>query len=341
VKDRTKRIEEALPQQSQEIRLAIDRTAQLDQRLQQQSQKTQATSDRTTQLDQKLQEQSREIRLASDRTAQLDQRLQDQSQKIQLGSDRAGRIEAALQQQSQKTQATSDRTGQLDQRLQEQSREIRLAGDRTGRNEAALVELRNSMAHHQKKVLKISVAPFPIIHESLFCPARPMDGLIRHLTAVHGGAAAMLSRGVIEVHGSSLWNSNAEMAAPKLVDQNENSYFHSAGSPGQWVYIDFKAMRVLPTHYTLMSRRSSGANDRNLKSWILEASETGGQGPWVEMAIERDRTDLNGQGFRYTFPIKRPFAGRCIRIRSIAPAFGNEGLVLAGMELFGTLMKSE
>jgi hypothetical protein len=320
VNERTKRIEEALPQQLQEIRLAGDRTAQHEEKLQDQLQKIQLVGDRAGRIEAALEQQLQKTQATSDRTVQLDQKLQ---------------------QQLQKTQATSDHTVQLDQKLQEQTREIRLAGDRTGRNEAALLELRNSMADHQKKVLKISLPPFPILHESLFCPARPMDGLIRHLTTVHGGPAAMLARGVIEVHGSSLWDSTSEYAASKLVDQNENSYFVSDAAPGQWICIDFKTMRVLPNHYTLLSRKDKGPNDRNLKSWILEASETGDQGPWVKIATERDRAELNGKGFRYTFPIKRQFAGRCIRIRSIAPPFGYEGLVLAGMELFGALMKPE
>jgi hypothetical protein len=82
---------------------------------------------------------------------------------------------------------------------------------------------------------------------------------------------------VIERHGSSNWNATSEFAASKLVDQNENSYFHPAAEPSPWISIDFKRSRVFPTNDIFFSRK--GAHYRTLQSWIREGSETGTEGP--------------------------------------------------------------
>jgi hypothetical protein len=204
--------------------------------------------------------------------------------------------------------------------------------------EAELSQLRQSIADQEQRLLRANVTPFfSVVHESVFSPLQPMNGLIQYLASVSSGAAAVVSKQVIELRASSTIP-YLEYEAAKLVDQKENTYFHSSGGAGQWISIDFKGMRVSPTYYTLLARNNYGPNDCNLKSWVLEGSETGKDSSWVEMDIGQDRAELNARGFRHTFPVKRRADCRFIRLRSIGPHFGDDALVLAGMELFGALM---
>jgi hypothetical protein len=256
----------------------------------------------------------------SSEISELVSRVSSLSAQVDLLSHELKRNSAAAETALQKAIASID--CKLNAAIEQQS-------GRTGRLEAELSELRNQQL--------LRFAPFPIVHESPFSPSRPMDGLIRHLATVSGGVSAMLSGQVIEVCASSMHS--APHCPAKLVDQDENSYFCSAGGIGHWICIDFKSKRVLPTYYTLMARNNDGANVHNLRSWVLEGSETGSDGSWREMDVESDRVELNGKGFRYTFPVKSPIACRFVRLRSIGAQHGGNALVLAGMELFGTLMQ--
>jgi hypothetical protein len=164
-----------------------------------------------------------------------------------------------------------------------------------------------------------------------------MDGLLRHLMTVSSRASAILSRQTIELRGSSVLKNDARYAAVRLVSQEDNSCFHSDSGSDQWLSIDFKSMRVSLTHYTLFMRSDFGAHVHNLRYWVLEGSETGTD-------VERDRAELNGRGFRSTFSVKQRFVCRFVRLRSIGPYLTchnlPDALVVAEIELFGTLMKS-
>jgi hypothetical protein len=168
-----------------------------------------------------------------------------------------------------------------------------------------------------------------------------MNGLIFHLTNQCGGASQLISRKVIEVSASSPFDSTGRYSAEKLVDQDKTTYFHLKCGARQWISIDFKNMRILPTHYTLLSRSNYGANVGNLKSWILEGTDTGQGEDWFELDLRRDRPELNDRGALATFPVQSPRLCRRLRLTSTACYYHEEYLVLAGMELFGTLMIPE
>jgi hypothetical protein len=198
-----------------------------------------------------------------------------------------------------------------------------------------LLELRKGLCDWERRIPNLSVGHFPIVHEAFLSPDRPLEGILRYLSNECGGSDQMLSKQVIALTSSSDYDRSGQYSVSKLIDPNKETYFHSAHGSGQWISVDFQAMRVSPTHYTLLSRNTE--NGFNLKSWVLEGSETGSDQDWFEMDIRRDTMELNGSAYRGTFCVKNPAVCRYIRLRSIAPHYGEDYLVLAGLELFGTL----
>jgi hypothetical protein len=163
-----------------------------------------------------------------------------------------------------------------------------------------------------------------------------MNGLIEYLaqTARRG----MVAPELIEVRASS---TEGGSGPDKVVDRNPNTYLHSERVSGQWFGIDFKTMRVKPTYYTMLGRNDKHPNDRYPRSWVLEGSDAGFDGPWTRISTQNNRSEVNGPGACFTFRVDTILSCRFIRLRLTDKPWGLdrnfEGLVLAGLELFGTL----
>jgi hypothetical protein len=103
-----------------------------------------------------------------------------------------------------------------------------------------------------------------------------------------------------------------------------------AGRTGQWICLDFKALRIETTHYTLRTY-DRGPNWAHLKSCVVEASDDGAS--WTEI----DRCENNGdRGAVKTFAVAWSGSFRMIRLRQTDPNHrGNNHLVLCAFEVFG------
>jgi hypothetical protein len=154
----------------------------------------------------------RQSKLISDlisRVSELESRIEILSGEIETRSASPdARFEAAIQNQNNHTESRFH--AELKEQSTNLTKEIRSGIARTSKLEIELSELRKSIADREQRFLKANLAPFPIVHESVFSPSRSMDGLLRHLATVCGSAAAMLSRGLIEVRASSVTNENSK-----------------------------------------------------------------------------------------------------------------------------------
>jgi hypothetical protein len=79
-------------------------------------------------------------------------------------------------------------------------------------------------------------------------------------------------------------------------DFESDSHFESKNEPDQWVYSDFREMRVRPTHYTLRTV------DR--KSWVVEGSLGGNS--WTEIDRQTDNRDFGGGVNPASFSVSNP-----------------------------------
>jgi hypothetical protein len=263
--------------------------------------------------------------------------LQSLSAQVEKTDGLVARVAAledrASRRQTEQEAALGGMTARFEEAIQKQTAQLRELKDQSAATVKQLTAkadpVRSSPARTvpEKPVPKPSPSPTPtpgrVVHESRFDKSRPMDGLIRYLA--------------FEPKCSS--SCDAERWGPdKLADGNEDTYYHSDDGNNQWVGIDFKNMRVQVTHYTLLARRNKGPDDRNPRSWTLEGSTAGFGGPWTELDARKDQRELNGRGNRATFPVTSALPWRVIRVRATGAPYGHSGLVLAGLELFGTLI---
>jgi hypothetical protein len=76
-----------------------------------------------------------------------------------------------------------------------------------------------------------------------------LDGIVSHLTSACRGNVHVL--GVADISVSHV---NWSYVAKNAVDlRNRNSFSQSSGPADSWIHYDFKNIRVLPTHYALLS----------------------------------------------------------------------------------------
>jgi hypothetical protein len=211
----------------------------------------------------------------------------------------------------------------------------------TAQLQQRVVQLTETLSLQLQAALSAAEPRSDILYQSTFSPAQPMCGLIAWLGGRAGGNTTMTHTGCVRVRGSSAWDEPGRNPE-KILDESPNTYYHSAGRSGQWVMIDFSTVRVRPTYCTLLSRRDFDRDNRNLKSWVLEGSNVDDVFSWIQLASERNQSALNGRGKCYSFPVEAKRGYRFIRLRSTGPAWGPyDGLVIAGLELFGQLLTSQ
>jgi hypothetical protein len=99
----------------------------------------------------------------------------------------------------------------------------------------------------------------------------------------------------------------------------------------EWICLDFKTLRIEPTHYTIQ------AGDRVvLKSWAVEGSDDGAL--WTEIDRCENNSDLNGRRAMKTFAFCRSRSFGRIRLLQTGPNHeANNQLVLRAVEFFGTV----
>lgn len=162
------------------------------------------------------------------------------------------------------------------------------------------------------------------------------DGIIAHLTRQCGGN--IVDNNIVDVTTTNVfWHD-----LPRNVfDLDTETSFCSDDKSDQWICIDFKDRKVVPSRYSLSSDR--------LKSWIIEGSAYGSV--WKELDRRDDNEDLNGTpaaNNEWTikeeiFSVFAQHECRFIRLRQTGSTHtGHIGmrdrdLVLHKIEFFGTL----
>jgi hypothetical protein len=176
------------------------------------------------------------------------------------------------------------------------------------------------------KFLKRVTRSFPAIAGS------PLNGIIHHLTLECGGNVA--DRGIVSITADRPCSDSSGLAARNVADLEANSYFYCADAENMWVCYDFKNMKVVLTDYSIRSRYHYAA--LNLKSWVMEVSNTGAD--WTDVDRRENRDELCGANVVRSFSVSKPSTGRYVRLRQIGPnSSGSFDTVVSGFELFGAL----
>jgi hypothetical protein len=161
--------------------------------------------------------------------------------------------------------------------------------------------------------------------------SNPLDGLISYLTAKCGGNVH--DKGAVEVTASSV---NGSSFAPRNVtDLRTKLSFASDNKPGQWICLDFKELRIEPTHYTIQTS-GWGGYQCPLKSWAIEGSDGDS---WTEIDCHENNSDFNDKFTVKTFAISRSGSFRKIRLRQTGKNHrDNNHLILSDFEVFGAVV---
>lgn len=120
--------------------------------------------------------------------------------------------------------------------------------------------------------------------------------------------------------------------------ENQNKVFRSGNSENNWICFDFKEHRVVPTHYTIKSRKCR-PNDIHPRSWVVEGSAD--ESSWETIDAESNCSYLNGRNLVHTFALNHPKTTkfRYIRMRCTGPDWSNTYyLMLDSFEIYGRLI---
>jgi hypothetical protein len=160
----------------------------------------------------------------------------------------------------------------------------------------------------------------------------PPEGIISFLRTPIGGNA--FEHKTVDIAAKSVYDG---YPALRIAEFDKTDHYCSQNTPGQFVYYDFKTMRVLPRGYSIRTQ-SAGVNGSHLRSWVIEAAND--LSNWVEIDSCRDNSDLNSPLVHQCFPIRAPpnESSRFVRLRMTGKSHsGNDYLYIAGFELFGDL----
>jgi hypothetical protein len=162
-----------------------------------------------------------------------------------------------------------------------------------------------------------------------------ISGIISHMTMKCGGN--IHDRGVVEITASSVYQDYDSSCAPRNAADfgGKVSEFASKNKPDQWIFWDFKALRIEPTHYTLWTWEGD-LNEHHLQSWAVEESDDGAS--WTEIDRRENPSDLNNWSAVKTFAVARSGSFRRIRLRQTGPNHRDgSSLALSVFEVFGAV----
>jgi hypothetical protein len=166
---------------------------------------------------------------------------------------------------------------------------------------------------------------------------KPLDGILAHLTRKCGGNVH--DKGVVDITSSSIDGDNPEYGPKNIANFTDSSHFGTKNQQGSWLCLNFKQMRIIPTHYTLVTFHDCrGWTAQHPHSWILKGRDDKSQ---CRVFDERKGvTELNGPDRTATFAISKTMKCSAIWLTVSAPNWGEEfGLELYAFEVFGTLLE--
>jgi hypothetical protein len=151
-----------------------------------------------------------------------------------------------------------------------------------------------------------------------------LSGIVSHLMGKCGGN--IHDKGVVEITASSSSN-----RARNTANLEDDSCFCSENTPGQWICLDFKTLRIEPTHYTI--RAGYGFY---LKNWAVEGSDDGAS--WTGIDRRENNSDLSKAWDMKTFTVSRSGSFERIRLCQTGPNHWSiNQLVLSAFEVFGAV----
>lgn len=155
------------------------------------------------------------------------------------------------------------------------------------------------------------------------------DGLVGYWTRKCGGNVH--EKGVIT--GTASCRDRPGCEAKNAVELGTKSYFCSRDKPNSWICYQFKS-NVIPTSYSIRTH-----DGRYPKSWVLEFSGSGANGPWQVVDQHTNNEDLNAPYVTHEFRLtSSPGFSTCfVRLRQTGPNHdGDNSLCLNSFEVFGT-----
>ena len=140
----------------------------------------------------------------------------------------------------------------------------------------------------------------------------------------------------ISITASSIYSDN-ENYQPRnvILFDDHRKWFESNEKSNNWLCIDFKDHRIIPTDYSIRSYPCS-YNSHHPKSWIVECSNDNIK--WEMVDEEKDFSYLNGNNYSHTFTMnhQKQTEFRYIRIRLTGPSWGNgDYLKFDSFEVYG------
>jgi hypothetical protein len=141
----------------------------------------------------------------------------------------------------------------------------------------------------------------------------------------------------VKVDASSFWSADHEPA--KILDPSTSSYFCSAkdGASGQWIRWAFQGLIVRPFAYAIRSAPCD-RGWHHPKTWVLESSNSGIDGPWKEIHKVENDSSLQGRSLFARYSITTEADCRFIRFRQPGVSHSNSHyLGFAAVEFFGSL----
>jgi hypothetical protein len=155
----------------------------------------------------------------------------------------------------------------------------------------------------------------------------PLDGIIAALTKECGGNVN--DQTIVKVAASAFDSSDYPKNAADLGNTN---HFQTPNQPNQWLRYDFINRRVKLTDYAIAAH----TNNYFLRSWVVEGSNDGDDGPWVSVHSREENTEAHPDHPIATFSVPSSDFYRFIRLRQTGKnANGTHYLILHGFEVFG------
>ncbi|KAK8843052.1 hypothetical protein M9Y10_025240 [Tritrichomonas musculus] len=164
-------------------------------------------------------------------------------------------------------------------------------------------------------------------------------GIIYHLSGECGGNVH--DEGIVSITSSSVHGSQFPKYVADLPNNNTGNYFMSANETNSWLQINFKDMKIRPTHYTIRTY-SAGPKNYHLKSWIIEGSNNFHEN-WKVLDSQNSVNYLTYANATYTFEIKEQNPDEYYKLLRIRIAGINDAdnfiLILSNLEFFGSLVR--
>jgi hypothetical protein len=140
-------------------------------------------------------------------------------------------------------------------------------------------------------------------------------------------------KGAVEITASSVANKYRE--PQNAADLETDLPFLSDNKPDQWIFRDFKVLRIDPTHSTI-GTCGAWSNWEHLKSWAVEGSDGGASS--TEINRRENNNDLNTPLAMKTFVVTRSGSFRRICLCQTDSNYrGNNYVVLNAFEVFGAV----